>query len=420
MQISDHPVSRLLRRASTADRIKAPFQTSVPSRDHRIDAVRGLALVMIFINHMPGNWLENWTSRNFGLSDAAEVFVLLAGVAAVLAFFKKFAAGETRQAADKAVKRARLLYLTHLGSTAAAISVFVVAGVIGGQPDIVELIGISPILSEPTIGLVGLMLGGIQLGYFNILPMYVVLLLMLPGMLLLARKSLWALAAASLALYLSAQLFGLNIPNYPGDGGWFFNPFAWQALFAIGLGLGVLRLRGQVVPYHPIAMVLAVAYLLFSAVWVVFSFGGEIGDAVLPEWMSTLHKSNLPPARILHVLALAYVLVYSPMWRWLARLERSNAFALMGRNSLPVFAVGSVMSMVGYVVLVLANGGLVLSTAMVALGVAAMLTTALAADRDWAGRARSELWLLFGAGRSTAGEGLTHDIDRDETTIPLR
>ena len=43
-------------------------------RDPRIDAFRGLALVMIFIDHMPGNPYEHYTLRNWGFSDAAEAF----------------------------------------------------------------------------------------------------------------------------------------------------------------------------------------------------------------------------------------------------------------------------------------------------------------------------------------------------------
>jgi hypothetical protein len=397
-----------------------PLVTEAPRRDHRIDAIRGIALVMIFINHMPGNWLENWTSRNFGLSDAAEVFVLLAGVAAALAFFKPFA-NDVAKATDKAIKRARLLYLTHLGTTATALALFVIASRVAGQPGLVELIGISPILSAPFEGTIGLMLGGIQLGYFNILPMYVVLLLMLPAMLWLAHKSLWHLAAFSAAMYLGAQLVDLNLPNYPGDGGWFFNPFAWQALFAIGLGLGVLRLRGKGVPYHPVAMAIAAGYLLFGLIWVVFSLGGEIGRSVLPQWAATLHKSDLAPLRILHVLSLAYVLVHSPIWTWMTKIGRGNMLALMGRNSLPVFTVGSLMSMLGYVVLVLANGGFFLGTAMVALGVAAMVITAYGAEVSIHHTVGQRILAAFKAGRTTAGDAPTlEDTSRTETTTPLR
>ena len=77
-------------------------------RDHRIDWLRGIALVSIFINHMPGNRLENWTTRNFGFSDAAELFVLLAGMAAAFAFFPRMLKGDLPSPLDN---RASLTFL---------------------------------------------------------------------------------------------------------------------------------------------------------------------------------------------------------------------------------------------------------------------------------------------------------------------
>ena len=59
-------------------------------RDPRIDVVRGMALLMIFVDHIPGNALGWATLRNFGFSDAAEIFVFLAGMSAMLAYGKAF------------------------------------------------------------------------------------------------------------------------------------------------------------------------------------------------------------------------------------------------------------------------------------------------------------------------------------------
>ena len=64
------------------------------SRVVSVDFWRGIALATIFIDHVPGNVLEHYTQRNFGFSDAAEVFVLLAGVAASFAYLPHFEAGE--------------------------------------------------------------------------------------------------------------------------------------------------------------------------------------------------------------------------------------------------------------------------------------------------------------------------------------
>ena len=55
-------------------------------RDPRIDAFRGAALVMILIDHIPGNPYEALTLRNFGFSDAAEAFFVMSGVAAGIAY----------------------------------------------------------------------------------------------------------------------------------------------------------------------------------------------------------------------------------------------------------------------------------------------------------------------------------------------
>src|SRR5688500_17048562 len=59
-------------------------------RDVRLDFFRGLALLCIFIDHTPGNILGFVTARAYGLSDAAEMFVLIAGYTAVLAYSRIF------------------------------------------------------------------------------------------------------------------------------------------------------------------------------------------------------------------------------------------------------------------------------------------------------------------------------------------
>ena len=57
-----------------------------PGRDHRVDALRGAALLMMFADHIPQNILNRLTIRNLGFADAAEIFVLLAGFASMLAY----------------------------------------------------------------------------------------------------------------------------------------------------------------------------------------------------------------------------------------------------------------------------------------------------------------------------------------------
>ena len=85
------------------------------ARDPRLDVLRGLCLVMIFINHVPGNALEVLTTRNFGFSDAAEGFVMMSGIAAGIAYGPDFRApGRYWTGLTRCWKRAWTLYLVHI------------------------------------------------------------------------------------------------------------------------------------------------------------------------------------------------------------------------------------------------------------------------------------------------------------------
>jgi hypothetical protein len=372
------------------------------ARDPRIDWLRGLALASIFVNHMPGNRFENWTTRNFGFSDAAEVFVLLAGVAAAFAFFKRFEAGQAVVMSLKAVRRAGTLYLAHIASTALAVALFLAVAAATREHGYLDLIGVAPLVENPWLAVVGVITGGAQLGYFNILPMYVLLLLAFPAMLWVAVCDLRLLLVASLAVYLAAQILGLSMFSYPDESAWFFNPFAWQFIFAIGLALGVMRLRGQAVAYHPVAYAAAAVYVVFSGVWMIWSLGGHVTYGWLPGWADTLHKSKLPPTRLLHVLALAYLLVHSRVWRWLTPVAASDPLLTrLGRNSLPVFMVGSIASMAGYILLVYVGVSyLLVDVAVIVAGLGMMWVTAVAAEGHFApviARVKARMLGVFGA-----------------------
>src|SRR5215211_6924304 len=157
---------------------------ATPSRrDHRVDFLRGLALAIIFINHVPGNFYEKLTPKNFGFSDAAEVFVILAGFASAYAYFSRFERGEVWEAARKAWRRAGVLYVSHVVTTVAAVALFCFASLYFVRPgylsDTIVYMDIKPLMDDAVRGFIGLITLGHQLGYFNILPMYMALLLML-------------------------------------------------------------------------------------------------------------------------------------------------------------------------------------------------------------------------------------------------
>jgi hypothetical protein len=348
-----------------------------PSRDHRIDFLRGLALVMIFINHIPGVWAGGLTSRNFGFSDAAELFVLLAGYAAAVAYGPHMATHGFIASTRRALGRAGVLYGAHLLTTVSAVLLFWGLFAATGTSQDKDLIGVSAVILAPWSHVGSILLGGVQLSYFNILPLYVVLLLALPLMLWVAGYSLAVLGLASMALYLATNIGGWSLAGLSDGESWFFNPLAWQGVFVLGLVLGLRACQGKTVSYSMPLYALAMAYVVGAAVWMVGQCGPMLGPEWVPSWIGSLDKPNLPLSRLVHVAALAYVMVHSAVWYRLSLVPKTCVLTRMGRNSLPVFMVGSLLSMLGWIIIETGGGGFALQTVVVAAGLAVLAALAL-------------------------------------------
>ena len=323
-------------------------------RDARLDMFRGIALVMIFINHVPGTIYENFTNRNFGFSDAAEAFVFMSGMAAGLAYSNGFRTGNLWLAIAKVWARARQLYFVHITITMLCLGIFAAAALWFGLPEVMQKNNITPIYGQPLSTLIGIPLLTHQLGYLNILPLYTMLLLATPLFLLVGLRRPWLLLLLSVALWVVAGQFRLNLPNFPTSGGWFFNPFSWQILFVVGLLSGVAMKAGKrFAPYHPVLFGLAAAFVVLVLLWVRIPALGALGrsglsmlaDAGAPFYITWFDKTFLALPRLLHALALFYVLGHLPIMRTIAASSIAAPFRLLGRQGLAVFAAGTVISM---------------------------------------------------------------------------
>src|SRR5271166_4678930 len=209
-----------------------------------IDFWRGVVLIAIVIDHIPGNLLENLTPRNFGFSDSAEAFVFLSGLSVGMIYLPRAQKRGWAEVARACLQRAGKLYGVHIGLTLAALVIFACAYWLSGLDDMIEAHGRSFVFGEPAEGLVGLALMSLQIGYFNILPLYVALMLWAPLALAIAMRRPAVALAVSLGLYLASRLGGLRLPNWPEPGTWFFNPLAWQLLFTFGLLGAILWCNG--------------------------------------------------------------------------------------------------------------------------------------------------------------------------------
>ena len=141
------------------------------TRIRDIDFWRGAVLIAILIDHIPGNPLENWTPRNFGLSDSAEAFVFLSGLSVGLIYMPRAYKYGIEPVAGGCLKRALKLYGVHIALTLAALAVCGVTYWMSGVPDLIQAHGRAFVFGSPGDGLLGLALLSHQLGYFNILPL---------------------------------------------------------------------------------------------------------------------------------------------------------------------------------------------------------------------------------------------------------
>jgi hypothetical protein len=314
-------------------------------RDARLDFVRGLALIFIFIDHAPSNALAKFTLGAFGLCDAAEVFVIVAGLTAAMVYAANFQEN-FRVGLSRTLQRVGKIYAAQMIISLICIGIVLSAALWTEDPRYWLHPTLKFLPDNPFEAISGALSLYVQPGYLNILPLYVALMVWLPIALFLGRRHVLLPLVPSLAIWGLAVL-GLNLPTYGRPGGWFFNPFAWQLLFTIGIVIGLIRKQGFSIPRSTPVFVLAAAYLVFAlgiaAPWTVVPALSGL-RMVDPAWMTEASKQNLSPLRLINVLALAYVVIVL-FKRDLLRLNGGllGMVTTMGRNSLLVFCFATVL-----------------------------------------------------------------------------
>jgi len=349
-------------------------------RDKRLDLARGLALICIYIDHLPGNFFSRFTLHAYTFNDAAEVFILIAGIAAGLAYWGSIGRNGVLRGSTRVLKRIAQVYGTHVllvGIGAAALSG---AASLTGNSALLGVTSYASFAGEPFERFWHVLVLRLQPNYLNILPLYVLLLALLPAMFLLKRVHWGLLLGASFGAWLLPRAFGFNLPSDLHGPGWYFNPFAWQLLFVIGLLWGEAWRRGGGLPRHPLLPIAAALYGVFALVavasWAKVPHFSAL--RVFPvDWMTSVDKEHLSLLRALNVLALAYLFVYlvpaSASW---LESGTSRAIRAMGRAPLTVFATSAVANVVGWSFWFQGGQSVAWQVAMIAAGLAMMTVAA--------------------------------------------
>ncbi|WP_441351694.1 OpgC family protein [Sulfitobacter sp. JL08] len=296
--------------AQNPDRAKSAPGGAVPTiRDPRLDFFRGMTMFIILIAHTPGNWLTLWIPARFGFSDATEVFVFCSGMASAIAFGKVFRDQGLPMGTARVAFRCWQVYWAHI---CLFIAIAVTMAALNASElfsrDYVGQLNLYPFFKDPMTNLPALVTLRYVPNYFDILPMYLVVLAMMPVVIALYRFAPLAALGFIVLVWAAADLGGLALPAEPwSEREWFFNPFGWQLVFFTGFAL----MSGWL-PVPPVdrrLIMLAAAVVLVIVPLSYFRLLGTFPE--LREVRNSLSfftdKTDFGLLRYVHFLALAYL-----------------------------------------------------------------------------------------------------------------
>ena len=329
----------------------ARAKSAATTRDVRLDFFRGIAMFIILISHTPDNWLTSWIPARWGFSDATEIFVFCSGMASAIAFGGVFAKRGMWLGTARVAFRTWQVYWVHIALFfAIATSMVALNILLPYERDYIGQLNLYPFFKDPQTNLFGLLTLTYVPNYFDILPMYLVILAMLPVMVLLSRAHVGLVFVTMFALWIMAQgrvleALGLgdisfNFPAEPWSARqWFFNPFGWQLVFFTGFAFMM-----RWIPSPPRATWLFIVALMIVVANIPLSNVGvrELGFSWAGEWRSNnaifITKSDFGILRYVQFLALAYVAWFlaGPSGE---RIVASDAAGMGGKIWTPILSV---------------------------------------------------------------------------------
>lgn len=362
-------------------------------RDLRLDLFRGLANWLIFLGHIPDSVLAWFTTRNYGFSDGADLFVLISGYTATFVFGKIMMEHGFSIGATRLLRRVWQLYAAHL-----LLFLFYLTSVHYlshkfDDPHLMDQFNVAHLMNFP----VETLSQGLALKFkplnLDVLPLYIVLMAAFPIVLWFMLRWRNAVMVGSIGLYLAARHYGWNFASYPA-GVWYFNPFAWQLLFVLGawLALGGAEASRWLLRFR-ILYALSVCFLLVALVITLAERIPELRQLIpdsIDEMFIPNDKTNLAPYRVIHLASLVFIAVALipidwPGLQWLI----FKPLIRCGQQSLPVFCVGLFLSFVAHFVLELGSGGILAQLLVGAAGLC--ILTIIAYYRTWSKRVDKNL-----------------------------
>jgi hypothetical protein len=317
-----------------------PMRQPVKKRDPRLDFFRGVAMLIIFIAHVPNNLWGSYIPARFGWSDAAEMFVFCSGYAAAIAFGGTFIRAGFWYGLARVLNRIWQLYTSHILIFFLILALCIAGTEVLDTRNYVNFLNLGYFTNVTPDALLGLMTLTYVPNYFDILPMYMGVLLLIPVAMLLARVHPWLPLVGAFALWSANWMLDGGLPAHPKHPHleWFFNPMGWQILFLTGFALS----RGWVKapPIKPSLIILALVFIVISvpfAHWPTWTRipGYEGIRDVLNPYRS---KTDYGLLRYFHFLCLAYLAIAFVKGReHFLEANWAKPILKVGQQALPVF-----------------------------------------------------------------------------------
>ncbi|WP_260513963.1 OpgC family protein [Stappia sediminis] len=324
-----------------------------------MDFFRGLGMFIIYIAHLPNNTWTLWIPARFGFSDATEIFVFCSGMASAIAFGAVFEMRGWMMGTARILFRMWQVYWAHILQflvIAAGLVAIQSSGYLeeccGLTENYVTKLNLWHFFNKTPDTLPGLLTLTYVPNYFDILPMYIVILALIPVMMAAYRFAGRGAVFALMALFWLAATFDVvHFPAEPwSDREWFFNPLGWQLVFFTGFAF----MRGWI-PAPPVNRGLMIAAAALVLVTIPFAWYrihtqvpeiSAIRNMVRPLWA----KTDFGLLRYVHFLALAYLawiavgakgryLVMDNAWGSVVRVIQK-----VGQQSLAVFLASLVIA----------------------------------------------------------------------------
>ena len=372
------------------------FAVAKGQRELRLDLFRGLALWLIYIDHVSPDILTWGTIRNYGFSDATEIFIFISGYTAALVYGRAMLESGMVIGTARVLRRVWQIYTAHLLLFLVLIGEIAYVTAVSKKSFYIQEMEVADFFNEPGQAMIQALLLRFRPLNMDVLPLYIVLMASFPLVLLLARSQRDLPLILSIALYILTIRFDLHLSTYRGAF-WPFNPFAWQLLFVFGAwcALGGARRISSVIE-SPVIFWVAVLYLC-AAFFITMTWYFPYLETLLPAWLIRaiypIDKPDFDVLRFAHFLALAVIaLRFVPGDSPGLQSPWVRPLILCGQYSLQIFALGVALSFAGHALLMELSAGVVLHVIVGITGI--LIMCSVARVFTW------YKWAIIGRGRA--------------------